>query len=48
MGIIPDSVLPDGWIEYDHMAAVQCEHGHMIEYDGTCPDGCDAAEELGI
>lgn len=37
---IPDNVLPDDWNEMTHMAAIQCPHGHTIEYDGRCPEGC--------
>ena len=39
-----DDLLPEDW---DHNAGtygmsftLTCPHGHMIEQDGTCPEGC--------
>lgn len=35
--IIADS-YPD-WEVVDD-SVLTCPHGHLIEYDGACPDGC--------
>lgn len=36
------SLLPDDWgtdgFGYD--SCLICPHGHLIEQDGACPDGC--------
>jgi len=41
---IVESMLPEGWSVYDgHMGMdflLECPHGHVIEQDGTCPEGC--------
>ena len=41
---IVEEMLPDGWGVYDgHMGMdflLECPHGHVIEQDGTCPEGC--------
>lgn len=34
-------VLPDDW-EVLHESALICPHGHTIEWDGECPDGCES------
>lgn len=31
-------VLPDDWDVEDELLI--CPHGHVIELDGACPDGC--------
>lgn len=31
-------VLPDDWEVHDEI--LTCPHGHRIELDGNCPDGC--------
>lgn len=31
-------ILPDDW-EVENELLV-CPHGHVIELDGNCPDGC--------
>lgn len=37
--------LPEGWnvrrME-DPFAGLVCPHGHSIELDGKCPDGCES------
>ena len=32
-------LLPEGWI-VENDAVLICPHGHSIEYDGRCPEGC--------
>lgn len=32
--------LPSGWEIDDDGAVLTCPHGHSIEPDGECPDGC--------
>lgn len=37
-----EELLPEGW-ETDGMgidSMLVCPHGHTIEQDGRCPDGC--------
>ena len=41
-----DELLPPGW---EHNAAtfgmdfnLTCPHGHQIEQDGRCPEGCES------
>ena len=34
-----EDLLPVGW-EVEDESVLICPHGHCIEYDGTCPDGC--------
>lgn len=39
---ILDDILPEGW-EHDGFgfdALLVCPHGHKIEMDGVCPEGC--------
>lgn len=37
-------ILPDGWShdaeEFRLAFSLFCPHGHEIEQDGECPDGC--------
>ena len=37
-----DDILPNGWEtdSYGFSANLICPHGHTIEQDGRCPDGC--------
>lgn len=37
---VPESMLPDGWEDEPHINGLRCPHGHSIEYDGSCPEGC--------
>jgi hypothetical protein len=43
-GLLPDGLLPDGWEHdadtYGSCFTLVCPHGHSIEQDGKCPDGC--------
>jgi hypothetical protein len=41
-GEILESLLPEGWETdgYGIDSNLICPHGHMIEQDGKCPDGC--------
>jgi hypothetical protein len=37
-----EEILPEGW-ETDGFgldSCLICPHGHMIEQDGRCPEGC--------
>lgn len=37
--------LPDGWDladPSDPFYGLTCPHGHAIEIDGRCPDGCES------
>ena len=48
-----DEVLPEGWqhnAEYfGEDFTLTCPHGHEIEQDGTCPEGCvSPLIELGL
>lgn len=33
--------LPDGW-QAEDLSVLICPHGHRIEPDGECPDGCES------
>lgn len=33
-----NDILPEGWESENQM--LRCPHGHKIELDGTCPEGC--------
>ena len=45
---ILEEILPDGWIVEDD-AVLICPHGHRIEYDGKCPEGCvSPLREMGM
>jgi hypothetical protein len=51
MGIL-DEILPEGW-ETDGMgdfdSLLICPHGHTIEMDGRCPEGCvSPLREMGM
>lgn len=39
-----EELLPEGWSLHDPDMApdclLECPHGHVIEQDGRCPDGC--------
>lgn len=39
-----DDLLPDGWThdadQFGMSFTLTCPHGHRIEQDGTCPNGC--------
>lgn len=39
-----DRLLPDGWTHdaarYGLSFSLTCPHGHQVEQDGTCPEGC--------
>lgn len=46
------SVLPTGW-EYERgfgsCGTLTCPHGHEIEQDGECPEGCvSPLREMGM
>ena len=36
---ILDGILPEGW-DHDGDDVLICPHGHRIELDGKCPEGC--------
>ena len=42
--MVLDQALPEGWEHdgdiYGLDFTLTCPHGHQIEPDGTCPDGC--------
>lgn len=44
----PDAInsqLPEGWqlaSRSDPFLGLECPHGHRIELDGSCPDGCES------
>jgi hypothetical protein len=41
-------LLPEGWELVDD-AELVCPHGHPIELDGHCPEGCESPlREAGI
>jgi len=37
-----EEILPEGWETdgYGLDSCLICPHGHTIEQDGRCPDGC--------
>lgn len=37
-----ESLLPEGWSTdgYGIDSLLICPHGHVIEQDGVCPEGC--------
>lgn len=41
-----EEMLPDGWYVYDPQmgssCTLECPHGHVIEQDGRCPEGCSS------
>jgi len=37
---VPESLLPEGWESADYGSLLRCPHGHVIELDGKCPEGC--------
>lgn len=41
-----DELLPEGWEHdadiYGMDFTLVCPHGHNIEQDGKCPDGCES------
>lgn len=42
-----NDVLPDEWSGDD--VTLTCPHGHRIEHDGECPDGCvSPLREMGL
>jgi hypothetical protein len=48
-----EELLPDGWEvadpEMGSDCLLVCPHGHTIEQDGICPDGCTSPlRELGL
>jgi hypothetical protein len=48
---ILEQILPEGWSTdgYGLDSCLICPHGHIIEMDGECPDGCiSPLKELGI
>lgn len=38
----PDSMLPGSWQYDDHTGGVICEHGNVMELDGSGPCGCES------
>lgn len=34
-------ILPKDWY-FEDSDALECPHGHIIELDGECPDGCES------
>lgn len=42
MDEILESILPEDWSTdgYGLDSCLICPHGHTIEQDGVCPDGC--------
>lgn len=45
------SILPEGWETdgYGLDACLICPHGHTIEQDGRCPEGCvSPLREMGM
>jgi len=46
---VPNSMLPDGWDQSSDGVVLICPHGHRIETDGSCPDGCvSPLREMGL
>lgn len=47
-----EELLPDGWeyeAGYGTDGLLVCPHGHSIEQDGECPDGCvSPLREIGL
>jgi hypothetical protein len=48
-----EEILPDDWEVYDaemgSSCLLMCPHGHVIEQDGRCPEGCiSPLRSLGI
>lgn len=41
---ILSDLLPDGWSHdgFGFDSCLICPHGHLIEQDGGCPDGCES------
>jgi len=41
-----DGILPEGWQHgadiYGSCFTLTCPHGHTIEQDGVCPEGCES------
>lgn len=41
-----EDMLPEGWEHdaqtYGYEFTLVCPHGHNIEQDGKCPDGCES------
>lgn len=38
----------DGW-RVDNEAVLTCPHGHQIEYDGDCFEGCESPfKQMGV
>jgi hypothetical protein len=39
-----EDLLPEGWSVHDPEMGIdcllECSHGHVIEQDGRCPEGC--------
>ena len=37
-----EDILPEDWTTdgYGMSSNLVCPHGHVIEQDGNCPDGC--------
>lgn len=43
LGAVLHEILPEGWSPFDEddpFAGFICPHGHAIEPDGECPEGC--------
>ena len=38
---IAQSIAPKGW-EVESESTLICPHGHCIEWDGECPEGCES------
>jgi hypothetical protein len=39
-----EGLLPEGWQTdgYGLDSCLICPHGHLIEMDGQCPEGCES------
>lgn len=41
-----EDMLPEGWSVYDpemgSSCLLECPHGHVIEQDGHCSEGCES------